>query len=528
MIQSYKQNPQLAADYDTIIIGSGMSSLTTAAIMAKEGKKVLILERHYTAGGFTHVFKRPGYEWDVGIHYVGEMGKKSSFSRKLSDYITDEQLAWADMGDVYDRVVVGDKIYDFPKGKGNLINELKSSFPNDSEAIEKYFLLVDQAVKANRGFFMDKGMPMFLSRVFGRLLRRRFLKYSRKTTLEVLREVTDNPELIKVLTAQYGDYGLPPAESSFIMHAILVKHYFSGGYFPVGGSSQIALTIDKVIEAAGGTIIINAEVEQVIVKAGRATGVHLSDGREIMANAIISSTGVHNTVSKLLPQDLAYTKSLANQMSRIKPSAAHSCLYVGLNGSPEELNLPKANYWIYPEEGSHEDNLARYKEDINAELPLVYISFPAAKDPDWQNRYPGKSTIDIITLMPYEVFAPWENTEWKKRGEDYEELKEKIAQRLLAKLYELEPQTKGKVDCYELSTPLTTKNFVNYERGEIYGLEHSPERFDNKLLRPHTGIKNFYLTGQDISTAGVVGAMAAGLLTASAVLKKNLIKKILA
>jgi all-trans-retinol 13,14-reductase len=528
MIQSYKQNPQLASDYDTIIIGSGMSGLTTGAILSKEGKKVLILERHYTAGGFTHMFKRPGYEWDVGIHYVGEMGRKSSFSRKLSDYITNEQLDWADMGDVYDRVVVGDKVYDFTKGKKNLINQLKGNFPNDFEAIDQYFLLVDQAVKANRGFFMDKGMPLFLSRVFGSLLRRKFLKYSRKTTLEVLNEITDNPELIKVLTAQYGDYGLPPSESSFIMHAILVKHYFSGGYFPVGGSSQIALTIDNVIEAAGGTILINAEVEKVMVKDGKATGVCLSDGQEIVANTIISSTGLHNTVSKLLPQDLAYTKGLSNQMSKINASTAHSCLYVGLNGSPEELNLPKANYWIYPEEGSHEENLDRYKDDINAELPLVYISFPAAKDPDWQNRYPGKSTIDIITLMPYEVFAPWENTDWKKRGEDYEELKEKFAQRLLTKLYELEPQTKGKVDCYELSTPLTTKKFVNYERGEIYGLEHSPDRFENKSLRPHTGIKNFYLTGQDISTAGVVGAMAAGLLTASAVLKKNLMKKILA
>lgn len=527
MIQSYKQNPKLEKDYDAIIIGSGMSGLTTAAIMAKEGKKVLILERHYTAGGFTHVFKRPGYEWDVGIHYVGEMGKKQSFSRKLSDYITNDKLGWADMGDVYDRVVVGDKVYDFPKGKNNLINQFKENFPKDHEAIDQYFSLVDQAVRANRGFFMDKGMPVFLSKIFGGLLRRRFLKYARKTTLEVLSEITDNPELIKVLTAQYGDYGLPPSESSFIMHAILVKHYFSGGYFPVGGSSQIAITIDKVIEEAGGTILINAEVEEVIIKQGTAIGVRLSGDKEVMAKIIISSTGLHTTINKLLPQGLPYTKDLSSRISALKPSAAHSCLYVGLNGSPEELNLPKANYWIYPEEGSHEENLNRYKDNINAELPLVYISFPAAKDPDWSNRYPGKSTIDIITLMPYEVFSSWENTDWKKRGEDYEELKEKIAQRLLAKLYELEPQTEGKVDCYELSTPLTTRKFVNYERGEIYGLEHTPERFENKALRPHTGIKGFYLTGQDISTAGVVGAMAAGLLTASAVLKKNLIKKIL-
>ena len=73
MIQSYKQKVELSENYDAIIIGSGMGSLTTAALLSKEGKKVLVLERHYTAGGFTHVFKRKGYEWDVGIHYIGEV-----------------------------------------------------------------------------------------------------------------------------------------------------------------------------------------------------------------------------------------------------------------------------------------------------------------------------------------------------------------------------------------------------------------------------------------------------------------------
>jgi all-trans-retinol 13,14-reductase len=311
------------------------------------------------------------------------------------------------------------------------------------------------------------------------------------------------------------------------MNAILVKHYLSGGYFPIGGSEKIGATIERVIENGGGTVLVNAEVKQLIIESGKVIGVLMADDRKIMAKTVVSSIGIPNTINKLLPDDLPYKQKLADSISGIKYSASHCCLYLGLDGTPEELSLPKANYWIYPREGSHDENVERFKNNTDSEFALVYISFPAAKDPDWKNRYPGKSTIDIVTSIPFEVFKPWENTEWKKRGKDYEQLKEKISQRLLEELYKLEPQLRGKVDYYELSTPLSTKKFVNYDHGEIYGLEHTPARFENKFLRPHTGIKNFYLSGQDISTAGVIGAMAGGMLTASAILNKNLFKKIL-
>ena len=86
MIQSYKKNPQIDDQYHSILIGSGMGSLSAAAILAKEGHKVLVLERHYTAGGYTHIFKRKGFEWDVGIHYIGDMQRPESAMKKLFDY----------------------------------------------------------------------------------------------------------------------------------------------------------------------------------------------------------------------------------------------------------------------------------------------------------------------------------------------------------------------------------------------------------------------------------------------------------
>ena len=92
MITSYKREPKIDNNYDAIIIGSGMGSLTCAALLSKEGKKVLVLERHYVAGGFTHVFKRKGYEWDVGIHYIGEVQNEYSPIRKMFDYISNNKL----------------------------------------------------------------------------------------------------------------------------------------------------------------------------------------------------------------------------------------------------------------------------------------------------------------------------------------------------------------------------------------------------------------------------------------------------
>lgn len=527
MIQSYKQKHTILPHYDTIIIGSGMGSLTTGAILAKEGQKVLILERHYTIGGFTHVFKRKGYEWDVGIHYIGEVQRPNSVIKRLFDYITDGNLKWADMGDVYDKIIIGEKHYDFVKGVENFKNQLYSYFPDEKEAIDGYVAVVFAASKTAQKFYTDKALPNLVSKVIGKSMREPYYNYSDKTTYEVLSSLTDNEELKRVLAGQYGDYGATPKKGSFAMHASVAKHYFSGGSFPIGGSSQIATHIDPVIETNGGTMLTNAEVKEVIVKNNKAIGVLMNDGIEIFADNIISGAGVMTTYNKLLPPQIVEKHKLQDNLQKVERSMAHACLYIGFKESPEDLKLPKTNYWIYNDNIDHDESVDRYLADLNQPFPMVYVSFPSAKDPDWSNRYPGKSTIDIITLLPYEPFEKWENTRWMKRGEDYNAFKENVAQRLLKVLYSQMPHLEGKVDYYELSTPLTTQHFINYDKGEIYGLDHSPSRFRQKFLKPRTPIKNFYLTGQDIVSAGVGAALFSGVLTSSAMTGANIMKKIM-
>ena len=116
--------------FDAIVIGSGIGGMATAALLAKHGgKRVLVLERHFTPGGFTHVYRRRGYEWDVGVHYIGQVDHPQSGTRRMFDHLTDGRLKWESIGEVYDRIILGDASYDFVAGPERFAARMKEYFP---------------------------------------------------------------------------------------------------------------------------------------------------------------------------------------------------------------------------------------------------------------------------------------------------------------------------------------------------------------------------------------------------------------
>ncbi len=516
---------RIQGKYDAIIIGSGIGGLSVAALLAKAGRRVLVLERHYTVGGFTHTFRRKNFEWDVGIHYVGEFHREGSLPNRLMNDLTDGQLQWAPMSDVYDRIIFPDRSYDFVAGRERFIDELARVFPKERQALVRYVTEADQIYASALRFFQHKALPEFLRPFTRRYMCREFSGYARQTTSIALRRFTQDENLIGVLAGQWGTYGLPPSTSSYAMHGVVASHYFDGAAYPIGGSERIAAGILPTIEAAGGQVLSKADVAEILVRSGRVRGVRLADGHEIGALKVVSDVGVHNTFSNLLPKDDSRRSRLMHVTKRLQRSTGHICLYVGLSESADKLGLGTTNLWIYSGY-DHDKAVEKQSRSAKRHLPVAYISFPSAKDPDWQRRRGDCATIQVISLVPFEWFERWQSMPWQKRGELYDELKGRLSDQLLHILYEHLPQVQGKVEVAELSTPLSTRHFGNWGHGEIYGLACTPERFAAPWLKPRSPIKGLYLTGQDIVAHGLVGGLYSGLVTASAILGRNVLSEV--
>lgn len=505
---------RLASSYDAIVIGSGMGGLTTAAFLSELGWRVCVLEQHYTAGGYTHSFERHGYEWDPGVHYIGDVGAETS-TKKMFDFVSDGKLKWAPMDAEYDRFYVGDKVFSAIAGKQEFRDNLVQRFPNEEQAIDAYLKLLGKVGKAITALGMERVLRPWQRALMWPYLRYLKPKWAYQNTYEVLSGLTEDQDLIAVLCGQWGDMGLPPKRSVFLMHAMIARHYLHGGFYPVGGSWQIAKNIIPKIQRAGGEVFTYASVEQILVHDGKVTGVQMADGHQIECGQVISSAGTSNTFERLLPEDVVGKMGYARESANVQPSFAHLGVYIGLKHTAEELGLPKTNFWIYPG-NDYDAAVDTFVADENAEFPVVYVSFPSAKDPDYLNRHPGTATIEIVAPAPFEWFEQWQDSTWGKRGETYDAFKAKLGERLMACLYEKLPQVEGKVDYYEVSTPQSTNWFSAYQRGELYGLDHTAARLRQHWLGPRTPVKGLWMTGQDTLTCGVTGAMMSGVLTVTA------------
>ncbi len=502
--------------YDAIVIGSGIGALTFASIMAQLRKwRVLVLERHFKIGGFTHTFSRPGgWTWDVGVHYVGEMGRGMA-GRRLFDFVADGGVDWSPLPDVYDVFVYPGLTVKVTKGRANFERALAEAFPAEKQAIGQYF----RDIKRASNWFNRRMMALLTPQPISWLVQT-INRYAEKSALQTTQQYLEShfrdARLRAVLASQWADYGLPPGRSAFVAHAMIVSHYLNGAWYPVGGAGEIPLAASSVIRAAGGKFLVGHEVIEIILENGRAVGVQVQPRKgadqarlEFRAPVIVSDAGAWNTFTRLLPGEaVPFRAELQTPPEGLEAVE----LFLGLKRDPRELGFQGENYWIFST-FDHDQMCAGRDELLDGRATMAYLSFPSLKDPRAQSH-----TAEIVAPFSYRTLEAFRTEPWRRRGTDYQEAKNRMTQALLEIVEQQHPGFRDLVAYAELATPLTFEHFTGAPSGTIYGYPATPDKFRKSWLAPRTHIRNLYLTGTDAAMLGVMGALMGGVATASTLL----------
>ncbi|MEQ2232018.1 hypothetical protein ILYODFUR_006767, partial [Ilyodon furcidens] len=239
---------------DAVVIGSGVGGLGLAVLLAKVGKKVLVLEQHDRAGGCCHTFTEKGFEFDVGIHYIGELLEHKPF-RCMLDQMTNGQLQWEKLENPFDHVVLGPpenrRSYPIYSGSTRFCEELKKRFPGEEKVIDEYLKLVKKTGRGVWFLALLKLCPLPLAKflIHTGLVKHLsfFFKMALRSLTDVVNELTENKDLRAVFTYIFGTYGNKPKDASFAMHSLLITHYLNGAWYPKGGSSEIAYHMIPII-----------------------------------------------------------------------------------------------------------------------------------------------------------------------------------------------------------------------------------------------------------------------------------------
>jgi all-trans-retinol 13,14-reductase len=499
--------------WDAIVIGSGMGGMTAGAALSKMGHRVLLLEQYKTLGGLTHSFTREGFSWDVGIHYLGCVAPGDR-ERGMIDWLSHRPMEFEPMGAVYDNLHLADapplalsRPYEAQE------RDLKDRFPDEAEAIEAWIAALREGRDIMYTLASTRAMPGFVGDMIEWWNHRAIDKWCKRTIQEVVDSITQNPDLAAALTAQWGDHGGRPHKASFAMHALICGSYLaSGAWYPVGGGRAFADHLIPTITHAGGEARAGVKVETLLVENDKVVGVRTSDAEDIRSDVVISSIGARETLNNLLPEGFG-PRDWIDEIQALPASIAHFDLFLGFEGDVEEAGATRSNHWVYPKTEID----AIWSDAPEGDPPGFFFSFGSQKDPSHDPGPKRKYAGDMVVWADWNSVARWADLPSGERGAAYKAFKQQVEDKMFGLFKAYFPDLADLVVFRELSTPLATAAITGHHEGRFYGLDGTPERVLSDALKAKTPIEGLYLSGQDVVSQGIQGALWGGILCAASV-----------
>jgi phytoene desaturase len=483
----------LSSSRRAVVIGSGFGGLAAAIRLRARGYETTILEMRDKPGGRAYVFEDRGFIYDAGPtiitapFLIDELFALTG--GRTEDYVPIVPVT------PYYRIVFHDgRAFDYTGDEAEIVEQIKRFNPDD---VPGYLEFVGKSRAIFERAFIDLADRPFSSftdmvRVAPDLIRLR----SHESVYKLVSRYIKDPFLRQVFSFHPLLVGGNPFQPSSIYAMI---HYLErkwGVHFAMGGTGALVQALVRLFTEMGGTLRLNAKVEELLVENGTARGVRLASGEELAADIVVSNADVANFYKKAVPTTVR-KKWTDARLDGMRYSMGLFLIYFGTDRTWPKL----AHHTIVLTERYRELLEDIFQKKILADDFSLYLHAPTRTDPSLAP--PGCECFYVLSPVPH------------LGGKvDWEAVKERYADAILASLEKLCPNLRKHIVSKLIWTPLDMEQQLDAHLGSAFQFE--PVLTQSAWFRPHNvseDIKNFYLVGAGTHPgAGLPGVLSSAKL----------------
>ena len=503
-------------NYDAIIIGAGLGGLTAGAKLAKDGKKVLLIEQHNVPGGCATTFKRKDLKIEVGLHMIDGLDDGDPKLKLFEELGVLENLEFKRIPEFYHFVKPGVDMT-IPDNYEQAIQVLTERFPAEKKGIIKFFKVI-LALRKEVFRVPRQKWKMLLSMPFFPFYAPNLMIRENITIGRFLDELFDDEDLKLVLLATLGYYHDNPYNMSLLYYSIAQGSFFSGGcYFIKGGSQMLSDYLASIIKDHNGEVIFRHLVNEIIIENGAATGVKYSkksatksEQQTAYGKCIVANAAIPNVMEKLLKDTEAQNKML-NAVGNPEIAPSILSVYLGFKKTPKELGNQSYSTIFFDADISSLKELLEYHHADFSKRVFIFCDYSQIDS----GLAPVGKSVGVLSAMDY--ISDWDSLS----KEIYKERKEEAAQTLINRLDKHIPGIKDQIEYYEVGTPATIRRYTLNPEGTAYGYAQIPNQTGRRRVKIQSPINNlFFASAWTEPGHGFTGAIMSGNWCAEDILRK--------
>lgn len=486
---------QSADGYDVVIIGAGMGGITAGALLAKEGKRVVVFEQADAPGGYAHSFTRGPYTFDPAVH-VFPQGHDGALPDAVLEYLGVRDRCRLIPFERNYTAFYPDLVVNTPFGIDEYIEAHQQLFPEHAEGIDRFVRLCRSVHHQAHDLPPKLGLAGVAAAAEENPALFRVL---RATVDEVLDEHFDDVRVKGVLSAIWPYPGAPPSRLSFVTFATTLSVYLDGAFYCEGSFQSLVDAFVAALEQHGGELALGRHVDRIVVDGDRARGVVLRDGTEVLGDVVISNADARATFEQMVGAEHLPDRFMT-RLRRMTPSLSAVIVFCGTSLDLDSLDLAHEvfHYRDYDQERVHEDILAGRPGG-------TWASIPTHLDPSLAPE--GEHSLILSSMARYDIGRPWE------------EAIDGFVDELVGDFERVFPGLRDSITFLESASPLTMERFCLNQQGAAYAWENIPSQTGGKRSPHVTPLEGLFLSGHWTQPgSGSLRALVSGVHTAQLVL----------